>query len=135
MRRYPLIALLALATALAAGAASPSIAFATTIPVGTRHRAGPQDSLRITQEEITAANLPTSYDLVERLRRQWLRRDKLTGEEVVVYLDQQNIGGADKLHDIPAVEVSELQFLPHADAVKRWGADIKGSVILVTRRR
>ena len=45
-------------------------------------------------------------------------------------LDEQNLGGADKLRDIPTVDVAELQFLPHNDAVKRWGSDIKGSVTL-----
>jgi hypothetical protein len=59
----------------------------------------------------------------------------LTGEEVVVYMDEQNIGGADKLRDIPTVDVAELQYLPNKDAVKRWGSQIKGSVIVVSRKR
>ena len=93
------------------------------------------DSSQLTSEEITSANLPTAYDLVDRLRRPWLRRDAATGGDVVVYMDERNLGGAERLRDIPSVDVAELHYLPNADAVKHWGADIKGSVILVSRRR
>ena len=93
------------------------------------------DQSRLTSEEITAANLPTAYDLVDRLRRPWLRRDAATGKDVVVYMDQQNIGGATKLRDIPSVEVAELEYLPYDQAVQRWGSQVEGSVIVVTRRR
>lgn len=93
------------------------------------------DQSRLTTAEITAADLPTAYDLVDRLRRAWLRRDAATGNEVVVYMDQQNIGGATKLRDIPSVDVAELRYLPHDEAVRRWGSQVDGSVIVVTRRR
>lgn len=93
------------------------------------------DQNRLTQEQITAANLPTAYDLVDRLRRPWLRRDAVTGGDVVVYMDEQNIGDASKLRDIPSVDVAEMQYLPNDEAIRRWGSDIKGSVILITRRR
>lgn len=93
------------------------------------------DQSRLTSEEITAANLPTAYDLVDRLRRPWLRRDAATGKDVVIYMDQQNIGGAAKLRDIPSVDVAELEYLPYEDAVRRWGSQVEGSVIVVTRRR
>lgn len=59
----------------------------------------------------------------------------LTVEDVVVYRDEQNLGSADKLRDRSSVEGADLQYVPHADAVKRWGSDIKGSVIVVTRSR
>ena len=90
---------------------------------------------RLAQAEVEAANLPTAYDLVDRLRRPWLRRDAVTGAEVTVYMDNQNLGGAQKLREIPSVDVGELTYLPHDEAVRRWGADIPGSVIVVTRRR
>jgi hypothetical protein len=93
------------------------------------------DQSRLSSDEITAANLPTAYDLVDRLRRPWLRRDAVTGGDVVVYMDEQNVGGAGKLRDIPSVDVAELQYMPNDAAVQRWGSDIKGSVIVVTRRR
>jgi len=93
------------------------------------------DPNRLTAEEIGASKRPTIYDAIDRLRPSWLRKDMLTGEEVVVYMDEQNVGGSDKLRDMPSADVAELQYLPHADAVRRWGSDIKGSVIVVSRRR
>jgi hypothetical protein len=94
------------------------------------------DKLRLTSEEIDASKLPNGYELVDRLRRPWLRKDALTGAPVSVYMDEQNIGGAEKLRDIPAADIAELQFLPNEQAVRRWGATaVPGSVIVVVRRR
>jgi hypothetical protein len=90
---------------------------------------------KLGQAEIEEANLPTAYELVDRRRRAWLRRDAVTGGDVVVYMDEQKQGGSEKLRDIPAVDVAELLYLPNDQAVRRWGADIKGSVIVVVRRR
>ena len=97
--------------------------------------AGKADQNRLTLAEIEAADLPNAYELVSRLRRPWLRRDARTGAAVVVYMDEQNLGPASKLREIPAVDVAELQFLPYDEAVRRWGAGGQGSVIVVVRRR
>ena len=137
MRHFPIIALSMLALACASGgskSASPS-APGTTAPKASETSSSDHDSSQLTLEEITSANLPTAYDLVDRLRRPWLRRDAVTGGDVVVYMETQNFGGAEKLRDILSVDVAGMQYFPNEDAVKRWGADIKGSVILVSRRR
>jgi hypothetical protein len=93
------------------------------------------ESSRLSLNEIEAANLPTAYELVDRLRRPWLRLDAVTRGEVAVYMDNQLLGGAAKLREIPAVDVAEMQYLPNDQATQRWGSDIKGSVIVITRRR
>jgi hypothetical protein len=94
------------------------------------------DKSRLTTEEIDASGLPNAYELVDRLRRPWLRKDALTGATVVLYMDEQNIGGPEKLRDIPAADIAELQYLPNEQAVQRWGATaVAGSVIVVVRRR
>ena len=95
---------------------------------------GASNSTRISQEELIAADLPTAYDLVDRLRRPWLRRDALTGAEVAVYMDNQHIGGAQRLREIRAADIAELQYLSHDEATRRWGNQVTGSVILITRR-
>lgn len=82
-----------------------------------------------------AANLPTAYDLVDRLRRPWLRRDAVTGGDVVVYMDNRKVGGAAALRDIPSVDVGTLEYLANDEAIRRWGTEVTGSVIVVTRRR
>ena len=120
-------------TALLAFFAACATHTATSAGPSPTSSAGDQSSL--TADEITAANLPTAYDLVERLRRSWLRADRVTGGAVVVYMDQQDIGGAEKLRDISSTEVASLQYFPNDKAIQRWGSGIQGSVIEVTRRR
>jgi hypothetical protein len=93
------------------------------------------DQSRLTSDEIVTANLPTAYDLVERLRRPWLRRDALTGGDVQVYMDGHIVGGAEVLRDTPSADVADMQYLANSEAVRKWGGDIKGSVIQITRRR
>jgi hypothetical protein len=90
---------------------------------------------RLTSEEIVAANLPTAYDLVERLRRPWLRRDAATGQDVTVYMDNQKLGGVETLREIPAVDVAEMEYVPSDKAIMCWGQDAKGGAIVVTRKR
>lgn len=133
------IALATLSTLLAACATSshsaPSADQNPTASSSTKTTNSKTDQSGLTGDEITAANLPTAYDLVDRLRRAWLRADAVTGEDVVVYMDEQNLGGADKLSDIPSVDVGEMRYLPNDQAVRRWGSDIEESVIVITRRR
>jgi hypothetical protein len=125
------VLVLACAAGITTGAAAQSDSAA---PAKASKHENP-DPNRLTAEEIAGSKRPTVYDAVDRLRPAWLRKDMLTGEDVVVYIDEQNVGGGDKLRDIPSVDVAELQYLPHVDAVRRWGSDIKGSVIVVARRR
>jgi hypothetical protein len=131
--RFPFIAFTALAMACASGSHASTASPASTDPKPAA--ASNADQSQLTSTEITAANLPTAYDLVDRLRRPWLRRDAMTGADVVVYQDNQNIGGAEKLREIPAATVSAMQFMPNADAIRRYGNDVKGSVIVVVIRR
>lgn len=135
MRQFPTIVLSALVVALASGGAATIAAQAdSTAPAAPAKKAKHDDNV-LTADEIAASKRPTVYDAVDRLRPNWLRKDMLTGEEVVVYMDEQSLGGSDKLRDMPSVDVAELQYVPHPDAVRRWGSDIKGSVIVVVRRR
>jgi hypothetical protein len=154
MRRFPTLVVLLFVAVVRPGAARaqdttshPAAAASadTSTHATAAHEAPPADAKaaqkrggdksRLTADEIDAAKLPNAYELVDRLRRPWLRRDALTGGDVVVYMDEQNLGGPEKLHDIPAVDVAELQYLPNEQAVRRWGAAIAGSVIVVIRRR
>jgi hypothetical protein len=134
VRRIAFIASLACVFACISGSTS-SIAAQSDSTAPAKAEKPKHDDNHITTEEIAASKRPTAYEVVDRLRPQWLRKDMLTGEDVVVYRDEQNLGGSDKLRDMPSVEVADLQYVPHADAVKRWGSDIKGSVIVVTRSR
>ena len=92
------------------------------------------DADRITGQEIAAAGVPTAFDVVERLRRPWLRRAGMGGE-VVIYMDERRLGGAEELRKMPAATVAELQYVANEDAVRRWGGGIDGAVIVVIPRR
>lgn len=124
--RRTLLSLLALPALLACASTGASTGSSS---------ASASNSARLTQDEIVAADLPTAYDLVDRLRRPWLRRDAVTGGEVEVYMENRKIGGATALRDIPSVDVGALEYLPNDEAIRRWGSQVSGSVIVVTRRR
>lgn len=134
MRQLPAVIFSALLLAAASGAATTIAAQSDTAAPAAPAKKAKHDENRLTADEIAASKRPTVYDAVDRLRPSWLRKDMLTGEEVVVYMDEQPLGGSDKLRDMPSVDVAELQYVPHSDAVHRWGSDIKGSVIVVVRR-
>ena len=129
---------IALAPLLAACAGSGTTASTTPGPTSAAAgagRAAAADSTRLSAAEIAAADLPTAFDLVERLRRPWLRRSGPMGGEVMIYMDQRAVGGSDELRQIPAATVTELQYVAHDEAVRRWGSQITGAVIVVVRRR
>jgi hypothetical protein len=92
------------------------------------------DPNRVTAEQIAATGAATAYEVVDRLHRDWLR-DKLTGQPVSVYQDNQKLGGEDALRNLPVRDVAELQYLDGRSAVMRWGPDVNGGVIIVVRNR
>jgi hypothetical protein len=134
VRHFPIVALSALALACAAGSVdtlaaqadstAPAAPAPAPAPAPEKAKPAKSDPNHLSSEEITADNRPTTYDVIDHLRRAWLRKDMLTGEDLVVYMDEQNIGGAEKLRDIPSVDVAALDYLPNKDAVKRWGSQI-----------
>jgi hypothetical protein len=93
-----------------------------------------QDPNTVTAEEIAATGAATAFEVVDRLHREWLR-DKLTGQPVAVYQDNQRLGGEDALRGLPVRDVAELQYLDGRSAVMRWGPDVGGGVIIVVRNR
>jgi hypothetical protein len=126
---------LVLAAGLSSGCAPAGRASAGSASVGGAAATSPAESDRITAAEIAAAELPTAYELVERLRRPWLRRQGPQGGQVVVYLDERQIGGAAVLRDHPAATVAELRYVTHEEAARRWGDGIPGGVIVIVPRR
>lgn len=122
-RRVPMICVFALLAGACATSGAPGAG------------GGDVERDRLTTEQIAAANLPNAYELVNRLRRAWLRDDPVTAGPVVVYMDDQQLGGAERLREIPAVSVAELHYVSNQDAVMRWSQAIEGSVIVVVPRR
>ncbi|HXG98319.1 MAG: hypothetical protein E6J91_48220 [Deltaproteobacteria bacterium] len=103
--------------------------------------AEPTPSRRVLLEhEIRGAQVATAYQIVARLRPEWLRRrgrasvrDPTAGA-VVVYLDGMRQGGVRALDAIVAETVREMEYLSGQEATTRFGTGHGGGVILVRLR-
>ena len=158
------------ATCIAAAAAVPARAQTTPPPpapadsaVRAAPPAAPAPAARVRRSPnlITAAELEGQtatdvYDLVRRLRPQWLRArvsgsledasrrptptamgsgsPSQIGLVVTVFVDGSPVGDVGELRRLQVANVRELRFVPSADAVTRWGRDYRAGVIEVTSR-
>lgn len=122
------------------------VALATLTLTGTLEA---QDSLparraqyhrdRITRDEVQerASDAKTAYDIVSRLRSQYLR-PRPSGSirnrapvPVRVYVDGVHRGGVDTLRDILAHNVALIEWMNGSDATTRWGTGHESGAILV----
>ena len=101
---------------------------------------GQRDQSRLSAADIQAAdpNL-TLYELVSRLRPQWLTRrpgTALQGQmDVVVYRDDIRAGGPEALREIRLDIVSQVRYLTGPEATGRYGLNHPHGAIVVTTRR
>ena len=100
-------------------------------PAGTR---SPQD--RITRADLERNPVSTAYEIIQRLRPQWLRLrgpQSITGDtDLVVYVNNARMGGSDSLRGISLAGVEFLRFLDPAAATLRWGAGHGSGAILIS---
>ena|SRR5688572_11259427 len=102
----------------------------------------------ITADEIATVQVTTAYDLVTRLRGEFLRPrgtvTRTTGQRtatqaqpsITVFVDEIEQGPIERtLHLIPAVEVHEIRLYRAADAATKYGSRHNGGVIAVTTKR
>ena len=92
----------------------------------------------ITAEEIQAARVATAFEVVERLRPQFLRTrgssSALMETRVTVFQDNLNLGGVEMLRQIRALDVLEIRFMSASDATTRFGSGFPGGVIAIKSR-
>jgi outer membrane cobalamin receptor len=94
----------------------------------------------ISQEEIDASTATNVYDLIARLRADYLKdRGKVSirtnqHEQAVVFLNDQEYGILETLRNIPPGRVSEIRYYPGTDAVNRFGAQYGGGVVMLISR-
>lgn len=119
-------AALALGCAGARGPASPSHGRASDV---------------ILADEILGASATTAYDLIRRLRPNFLTgrgptsliRTKAGTQAPIVYLDQQRLGDEGVLRALPLDGIVEIRYLAAAQAQLRWGSDHPaGAILLLT---
>jgi hypothetical protein len=150
---------------IAAAAAVPARAQTTPpppAPADSARVAAPAPEARVRREPnvITAAEIEGQtasdvYELVRRLRPQWLRA-RVTGSltdasrrptstpmassasqvglVLAVFVDGSPRGDVGELRRMQVAGVRELRFHPSAEAVTRWGRDYRAGVIEVTMR-
>lgn len=108
-------------------------------------RTAADDSSRsqlITQEEIEASRAPTAYDVIQKLRANFLSYRGETGlgkstsrSYPTVYIDGQEFGPMNTLRNIPASQVATIRLYRSWEATTKFGTGNMGGVIAITTRQ
>ena len=105
------------------------------------HAAGAgTNRLLITEEEIAATNATTAYDVIARLRPEYLRNRGATSlllpsrSQPVVFMKEQDYGSIEALRQVRSSDLSEIRFYPGPDAVTKFGSQYSAGVIQLVPR-
>src|SRR5438105_11488913 len=97
---------------------------------------GRVDRELITREQMEKNHFTTAYDAVESLHSNWLRAKGTdsfaTPTEVVVYVNENRVGGVDALKNIAVQTITSIRHIDGLSASARWGVGHGQGVILVT---
>ena len=106
-----------------------------------------QNQNLITTEEITQSSASNAYDLIQRLRPNYLRTrgavhgapsadgtNHLEAVDLVVYLNENRLGGTDELRHIVTSEIREIRYYSASDATTKWGTGHSAGAIQVVSR-
>jgi hypothetical protein len=93
---------------------------------------------RIVIAEIERAHHTSTFEIVQQMRPHWLRTrgpDSFrSSNEVMVYIDNQLVGGVGHLRDIAARSVEQIVYLDSREATQRFGTGhISGAILVITR--
>jgi outer membrane cobalamin receptor len=101
-----------------------------------------EDSRIITEEEVEASRAPTAFEVIQKLRANFLsyRGETTLNRDTsrpypTVYVDGQEFGPIGSLRNIPASQVSTIRLYRSWEATTRFGAGNMGGVIAITTRR
>jgi hypothetical protein len=93
------------------------------------------DQSILTADQLNAQIYQTAYDAIEALRTNWLRprgpdsfRNPST---VVVYLDNEKLGGVEMLRGVQLLNVLVIRHYDAASANARWGVGHASGVIQI----
>jgi hypothetical protein len=94
---------------------------------------------RIERTQIESEGPSSAYDLVQKLRPNWLRWRGSTSftqqTDVAVYLDGVHLGGPEELRAITTTNLEFLEYLDARMATNRFGSGhVNGAILAVTRR-
>ncbi|GMR12662.1 MAG: hypothetical protein BMS9Abin29_0853 [Gemmatimonadota bacterium] len=102
-------------------------------------RRGSRGSGSITREELASLSQFSAFDVVRRLRPQWLHRRGTVNLDrnrqlPVVFVDRTERGDIRELERIPADDVERISYLSARDATTRFGTGYTRGVIEVISR-
>jgi hypothetical protein len=95
---------------------------------------------RLTQEDILRTELPTMYEVIQRLQPSWLvaPQGRPRAVEVAVFIDGLRAGNVEFLHSIPATQVVEARYLnPRqitTELTSRQAFGVGAAIMLVSHR-
>lgn len=96
----------------------------------------------ITEDEIVASRASTAYDVIHKLRANFLTNRGATSFNrtqsnpfPTVYVDDQEFGPISTLASIPAAEVSMIRLYRVSEANAKYGTHNLSGVIAITTRR
>lgn len=118
----------------------------SSVAVGCSHpQLGPRgvaDSQLITEEEIEASRTATAYDVIQKLRANFLSYRGETSFKTsnsqpypAVYVDGQEFGPISSLRSIPSSQVASIRLYRAWEATTKFGTGHMGGVIEVTTRQ
>ena len=81
----------------------------------------PADPYRISTEELQASRVENLYDAVRQLRPGWFRRIGTGDQRIMVYFDDQQVGGVTSLGRFTTLSVAEVRYLTPTEAQVRYG--------------
>src|SRR5712671_3279670 len=100
------------------------------------------DSQLITQEEVEASQEPTAFEVIQKLRANFLSYRGETSFNKnnsqpypTVYLDGQQFGPLGSLRSIPASHVATVRLYRSWEATTKFGTGNMGGVIAITTRQ
>lgn len=109
-------------------------------PARTSH--GSADSQLITEDEIEASRAPNAYEVIQKLRANFLTYrgetsfNKSNSQPYpTVYIDGQEFGPISSLRNIPASQVATIRLYRSWEATTKYGTGNMGGVIAVTTRQ
>ena len=110
----------------------------------TPPRPGPtiSDSQLITEDEIEASRAPTAFEVIQKLRANFLSYRGETSFDrqksqpyPTVYVDGQEYGPIGTLRNIPASQVATIRLYRSWEATTKFGTGNMGGVIAITTRQ
>ena len=136
MKSMKLLAVLALVACSSSNAAQKASSPAGPTPAATAPRASRE---LITRTQIEATPAQDAYDLVQRLRPEYLRERGVSSISrgpalPVVYMDGVRRGGPEILKTIRSNEIEEIRFISATDATTRWGTEHTAGAIDIKMR-